>query len=130
MMSDLSLCVKKLKTIGGLDTIRDASNMMFSQDIGSLLIIDLEELVGIITERDVLRAIGEGCNPDETKVKDYMTSNPVTIKISEDLWKVRDLMIERKFRHMPVVNEGDVVVGIASLRDVLEECARSNDHRH
>ena len=122
--------MKKLKTIGGLDTIRDASNMMFSQDIGSLLIIDLEELVGIITERDVLRAIGEGCNPDEAKVKDYMTSNPITIKISEDLWSVRKIMIERKFRHMPVVNESDAVVGIASLRDVLAECAKSKEHCH
>jgi CBS domain-containing protein len=100
------------------DTLAEASAKMWRQQTGSLLIMDGARLIGIVTERDVLRTIGEGHDPKAVSLRDVMTSDVVTVKSDLSVREAAQIMFDKWFRHLPVVdNEGDVV-GIVSLRDL------------
>jgi CBS domain-containing protein len=73
---------------------------------------------GVITERDVLRAIAEGTDLDAAKVSDWMTPDPVAVERSTPLEDACDLMIDRGVRHL-LVREGDALVGVLNMRDVV-----------
>jgi CBS domain-containing protein len=73
---------------------------------------------GVITERDVLRAIAEGTDLDAAKVGDWMTPDPVAVERSTPLEDACDLMIQRGVRHL-LVREGDDLVGVLNMRDVV-----------
>lgn len=100
------------------DTLAEASAKMWRQQTGSLLIMEEGRLVGIVTERDVLRTIGEGHDPKAVSLRDVMTSDVVTVDADKPVREAAQIMFEKWFRHLPVVdNDGDVV-GIVSLRDL------------
>jgi CBS domain-containing protein len=80
-------------------------------------IVDVEG-GGVITERDVLRAIADGTDLDAAKVCDWMTPDPVAVERSTPLDHACDLMIERNVRHL-LVREGDELVGVLNMRDVV-----------
>jgi CBS domain-containing protein len=102
-------------------TVLDALSMMAEHNIGALLVMSDSEMVGIISERDCIRKVDVmGRNAKETKVKEIMTSNVVTLEASHPLEECMSLMIEKNFRHMPVC-EGKELLGILSVRDVLKE---------
>jgi CBS domain-containing protein len=73
---------------------------------------------GVITERDVLRAIAEGTDLDAAKVGDWMTPDPVAVERATPLERACDLMIDRGVRHL-LVREGDDLVGVLNMRDVV-----------
>jgi CBS domain-containing protein len=73
---------------------------------------------GVITERDVLRAIAEGTDLDAARVGDWMTADPVAVERSTPLDDACDLMIEHGVRHL-LVREGDRLVGVLNMRDVV-----------
>jgi CBS domain-containing protein len=79
--------------------------------------MDGERLVGILTERDMLRAVAEGFK-EEAKVSDWMTRHPETIEASDSTEHAAALMIHGGFRHLPVLEEGGVA-GIVSIRDLM-----------
>jgi CBS domain-containing protein len=85
--------------------------------VGAALVMEGESLVGILTERDVLRAVGQG-RVEGSTVADWMTRDPETIEPSESTDMAATLMIHGGFRHLPVV-EGGRVVGIVSIRDLM-----------
>ena len=102
-------------------TVLDALNMMAEHNIGALLVMSEGEMVGIVSERDCVRKVDVmGKNANETRVKDIMTSNVITMEASHPLEECMSLMIEKNFRHMPVC-EGKELLGILSVRDVLKE---------
>jgi CBS domain-containing protein len=101
------------------DTLAEASARMWQQQTGSLLILEDERLIGIVTERDVLRAVAEGNDPKSTSLRDLMTKDPVTVPPDSNLRDAAQIMFEKWFRHLPVVDETGKVVGIISLRDLL-----------
>ncbi len=102
-------------------TVLDALNMMAEHNIGALLVMSEGEMVGIVSERDCVRKVDVmGKNANETRIKDIMTSNVVTLEASHPLEECMSLMIEKNFRHMPVC-EGKELLGILSVRDVLKE---------
>jgi CBS domain-containing protein len=101
------------------DTLAEASAKMWQQQTGSLLILEGDRLVGIVTERDVLRAVAEGNDPKATSLRDVMTKDPVTITPDTELRDAAEIMFEKWFRHLPVVDETGDVAGIISLRDLL-----------
>lgn len=107
------------------DTLADASAKMWQQQTGSLLVMDGDRLAGIITERDLLRFVGEGGDPGAVKLSDVMTKDPVTVADTTRLKDAAEIMFERWFRHLPVVNSDGKVVGVISLRDLLSLVARS-----
>ncbi len=101
------------------DTVAEAAARMRQQQTGSLLVMEGDDLAGIVTERDVLRIVGEGKDPKVVSVRDAMTDNPVTIVRDASIKAAAEIMFQKWFRHLPVVTEGGEVVGIISLRDLL-----------
>jgi CBS domain-containing protein len=99
------------------DTLADAARKMWEQQTGSLLVMDGEELLGIITERDILKAVATGVPLHETRVSDAMTKDVVTVHPSASLREAAGVMAERWIRHLPVVERGNVL-GILSQRDL------------
>ena len=107
------------------DTVAEASAKMRQNQTGSILVMDSGKLAGILTERDVLRVVAEGKDPKTVTVRDEMTDSPVTIPTHTSLQQAAQTMVDKWFRHLPVVtNDGDVV-GIISLRDLLTIVAQS-----
>lgn len=106
------------------DTLADASARMWQQQTGSLLVMGGDRLIGIVTERDLLKFVGEGGDPNSVKLTDVMTADPVTVPAETDIKDAAEIMFERWFRHLPVVDSNGKVVGIISLRDLLSLVAQ------
>ena len=100
------------------DTLRAAANRMWSQQTGSLLVMDGAALLGIITERDVMKAVAQGKDVDATPVSDVMTKDVLTIAPDTTAHEAARHMAARWIRHLPVV-EGGRVVGLVSQRDLV-----------
>lgn len=109
------------------DTLAEASAKMWRQQTGSLLVMDGSRLVGIVTERDVLRTIGEGHDPKAVSLRDVMTSDVVTVKSDLSVREAAQIMFDKWFRHLPVVDNDGNVVGIVSLRDLNGLVAQGMD---
>jgi CBS domain-containing protein len=99
------------------DSLRSAAERMWRQQTGSLIIADGDQLIGIITERDVLRALALGANPDQTSVDDAMTAQVFTVTPDMPLQDAAREMASRWIRHLPVVEDGRLL-GVVSMRDV------------
>jgi CBS domain-containing protein len=99
------------------DSLRAAAERMWRQQTGSLLITEGDHLLGIITERDVLRAVALGADPDKTSVDDAMTAEVFTVTPDMPLQDAAREMAARWIRHLPVVEHGKLL-GVVSMRDV------------
>ena len=104
--------------IGPDATVAEAAATMARSRIGSLMVDDVGDGVGIITERDVVRAAGAGGDLLSTRVRDWMTVDPTTASVEEDVESAAATMLAGGFRHLPVT-EGDSVVGVVSMRTLL-----------
>jgi CBS domain-containing protein len=103
----------------GLDpatSLVEAARRMHERRVGAVVVTEAERLVGILTERDVLRAVATGAV--DGPVADAMTRSPETIEPDESVGQAAALMIHGGFRHLPVVDGGDVV-GMVSIRDLV-----------
>jgi CBS domain-containing protein len=101
-------------------TVLDALAKMAEKDVGSLVVMDGEKLVGIITERHYSRnVILKGKRSATTLVKDIMEQNVVHVRPDQSVELCMALMTEKRVRHLPVV-EGDKVIGIVSIGDLLK----------
>jgi CBS domain-containing protein len=109
------------------DTLADASSKMWSQQTGSLLVMESQKLIGIVTERDVLKAVAQGDDPRSTRLRDVMTKDVVTIGPGTNLREAATIMFDHWFRHLPVATQEGDVVGIISLRDLLSVVAQGMD---
>ncbi len=100
-------------------TVADAARAMTERKIGSACVVDERgRLLGIITERDVLRAAGSGRDLVNESVTGWMTPDPITIGPDEmPCSEIANIMMERGFRHLPIL-EDDELIGIVSMRDV------------
>lgn len=99
-------------------TLEEVASMMKEEDAGAIPVLDNDQLVGIITDRDiVLRCIAEGKDPTETNVEDILTDNLFTIEPDADLDEAARLMSERQIRRLPVVEDGELL-GVISLGDI------------
>jgi CBS domain-containing protein len=108
---------RDLLTVGPLVPLTEVAKRMVSRDVGAVLVMEGERLVGILTERDMLRAVAAGLD-DSTLVNDRMTRDPDTLESDETTRQAATLMIHGGFRHLPIV-EGDEVVGMLSIRDLM-----------
>lgn len=98
--------------------IADAAAQMHSADVGSLAIVDDGDVLGIFTERDVLRIVAEGVDPEGETVRSSMTAYPDEFPPDLDVVEAADWMLAAGYRHLPVVEEG-VLVGMVSIKDIL-----------
>jgi CBS domain-containing protein len=96
--------------------LREAASRMHERRVGAVVVLDGSRLVGILTERDVLRAVAT--DRVDGPVSDAMTRDPDTVESDEQAGQAGAVMIHGGFRHLPVV-DGDSVVGMISIRDLV-----------
>lgn len=108
---------RNLVTVAAELRLAEAAKRMAARSVGAVLVFDGERLVGILTERDILNAVGAEATGDAL-VGDWMTRHPDTIESSDSTDHAAALMIHGGFRHLPVV-EGGKIVGILSIRDLM-----------
>lgn len=102
------------------DTVSEAAEAMVRNRVGSVLVMASSTIMGIFTERDVLRAAAERVDLSTSTLRDWMTPDPITATGDTDSADAAETMIGHGFRHLPVV-ERDKLQGIVSLRDVLSD---------
>ncbi len=108
---------RDLLTVGPDDRLGEAAKRMVARGVGAVLVMDGERLGGILTERDLLKAVASGLS-DDARVRDWMTRHPETVEASDATDHAAALMIHGGFRHLPVMEDG-AVVGIISIRDLM-----------
>ncbi len=107
-----------IASLGPKDTVLDAARLMNDRHIGSVVIIDDDRLVGIFTERDVMRRIvAEQRDPASTPIAEVMTSPVACGAPHTALNELRNVMRRRKIRHIPIV-DGQKVLGMISIGDL------------
>ncbi|HLF41858.1 MAG TPA: CBS domain-containing protein [Acidimicrobiia bacterium] len=111
------LVVRDLVVVGPTHTLAQAARMMTAHRVGSAIVMT-EDGPGILSERDVLRAVADGADPAVATVGDYMTWNAILANSSWDTETAAKTMLENGFRHLVVVDGVDQV-GILSIRDLF-----------
>ncbi len=115
----LKSSTKKVVTINGDKIIFDAVEKLVTNKIGSLLVIDDDQkITGIITERDILyeNYVNYG---SESKINDVMTKEIVIGNLEDDIDYVKDMMINKRIRHMPILEDNELM-GMVSIGDILK----------
>ena len=118
-----------LHTVEHGATVAEAVRTMNEAHVGAVAVMDNGRLAGIFTERDVLRRVVESHrNADETPVADVMTSDVVVIKPTDTVQHAMLLVNTRNCRHLPVM-DGDTLVGMVSVRDLIGAVVDGQEHR-
>ena len=106
-------------TVNPGHSLRDAATQMAERGVGAAVVIDLEQPgPGIVTERDILKSIGRGENPDQESVSDHLSSDLTFAAPDWSLERAAEAMVRGSFRHLVVV-DGGRMVGILSMRDIV-----------
>ena len=113
------LMTRELLTVAPEDTIGEAAQRMVDRGVGSAVVSDYVRLIGIFTERDLMRAVAGRVHSSEARVREWMTTEPVTATPETSAEEAARTMLDNGFRHLPVI-EGERAVGIVSIRDVAE----------
>ncbi|HEV8565415.1 MAG TPA: CBS domain-containing protein [Actinomycetota bacterium] len=106
-----------LVTVEPAATVAEAATVMGGHHVGSAIVLEDGRLVGIFTERDILRALASDFDAAGHTVAQWMTKDPLTVDPGTSIADARDTMLDRGFRHLPVVEETRVL-GVVSLRDL------------
>lgn len=102
-------------------TVFDALHLLAEHDVGALLVMENDRLLGIFSERDYTRKIAlQGRDSRHTLVSEVMTPNVLVVKPTTEMRDCMTLMSQRKIRHLPVM-EGDKVIGMLSIRDLMND---------
>jgi CBS domain-containing protein len=119
------LMTREVLEVAPEDTLGQAAESMVERGVGSAVVSDFGRLIGILTERDLLRAVAGRVHSSEARVREWMTADPITASESTELKEAAETMLEQGFRHLPVVDD-DRAVGIVSIRDVVEWTVRGD----
>jgi CBS domain-containing protein len=109
---------REIVAVAPEDTLGEAAERMAEQGVGSSVVLDAGRLIGILTERDLLRAVAGRVHTSEARVREWMTEDPVTAPASTSADEAVRTMLDNGFRHLPVV-EGGRTVGVVSLRELM-----------
>ncbi len=101
-------------------TVLDSLKLMAENEVGAVVVMDRESLVGIATERDYARKVVlDGKLSADTTIREIMTANPVTVGAGDSMKTCMETMSHNHIRHLPVVDHGKLI-GVLSIRDMLE----------
>jgi CBS domain-containing protein len=104
-------------------SLREAIDVMAEQEVGSVIITEMGQLIGILTERDVITALWDEASIESTRVSEIMSEEPYCAAPDDTVNSTIERMVQYGIQHMPVVKEGRPV-GMISSRDLLREMAR------
>jgi CBS domain-containing protein len=105
-------------TVAPEDTLGEVAERMTTQNVGAVIVKDHGRLIGILTERDMLRAMAARVHTSDARVRQWMTADPITATADMTLDDAARVMLDNGFRHLPVV-DGSTILGVVSLRRVL-----------
>lgn len=106
------------EVIGPEATLGEAAERMIDQNVGCLAVIDRREMVGIVTEHDVVEAVAGGADPDKSLISAWMTEAPDTVPPHLTVREAATWLLETGYRHLPVMDGGELL-GVVSIKDVL-----------
>ena len=101
------------------DTLGEVAERMSAVNVGAVVVKDYGRLIGILTERDMLKAMAARVHTSEARVRQWMTEDPLTATAEMDVEEAAQVMLEHNFRHLPVLDDSGLVVGLVSLRRVV-----------
>jgi CBS domain-containing protein len=121
-MSVLELCDREIAAVGMEATVADAINKMLDHHVGAVAVVDSDfRVAGIFSERDVLRKMSlSGLDPRTASVRELMTTPVEMATRSTGPGEALTTMLERHFRHLPVADDSGKLLGILSIRNLLE----------
>jgi CBS domain-containing protein len=121
-MSILELCDKEAASVPLDATVQRAIRTMLDRDVGAVAVVDEKQRVaGVFTERDVLRRLSlSGLDPGQTPVREIMTTPVEMATLSTTAGEALATMVERHYRHLPIVDDDGRLLGMLSIRNVLQ----------
>ena len=114
---------KEVVTVGPHYNVADVASLMDAKGIGSVIVLEEERVMGILTERDILKVIGAGEDPKNVAAHEALIGDLYTIAPDASIEDAASQMTQARVRHLPVI-ENDQIVGIISIRDVVRWSAR------
>jgi len=105
-------------TVAPEDTLGEVAGKMTELNVGAVVVKDFGRMIGILTERDMLKAMAERVHTSEARVRQWMTPDPITASADMPVEEAARIMLDNGFRHLPVL-DGQTVLGIVSLRRVV-----------
>jgi CBS domain-containing protein len=105
-------------TVAPEDTLGETAQKLVDAKTGAAVVSDFGRLIGIISERDLLKAMAGRVHTSDARVREWMTEDPIVASPDLEVEEAAQIMLDNNFRHLPVV-EGDRVVGVASLRRLV-----------
>jgi len=115
MTTVADLMVTDVLTVEPSDSIGEAAEKMQAANVGAVVVTDFARIVGIVTERDLTRAVAARARAAEARCRQWMTPDPITVEPDTTVEEAAKIMLDHNFRHLPVVKDGRVL-GIVSLR--------------
>jgi CBS domain-containing protein len=101
------------------DTLGEVAERMTAINVGAVAVKDFGRLIGILTERDMLKAMAARVHTSEARVRQWMTEDPITAPADMEVEEAARIMLENGFRHLPVVDDNGQVISVVSLRRVV-----------
>jgi len=114
-----SLTTRAVLTVEADDSLRDAAVAMMERGVGSAVVLSAGKPTGLITDRDALRAVAQAREAQNFTVGDFVSGRMMTALPSTEVVEAAQIMRERGFRHLIVVDEQDDLVGVFSMRDLV-----------
>jgi CBS domain-containing protein len=104
------------------DTVYEALQLLAEYEVGALMVMDQGKLVGVLSERDYTRKIAlQGRSSKDTRVRDIMTRDVLYVTPQSTTNQCMALMSEKKIRHLPVIDKDGTVLGMISIRDIMDD---------
>jgi CBS domain-containing protein len=120
-MMTRDLMLKDVVTTNGNIPVREAIELLFKRHVGSVAIInDAGQCIGIFTERDAIRVVAQNM-PLDAPVEKVMTKNPFTVDVDSLFQEAKSIIVSAKIRHLPVIDKEGKLVGLISVRHILDE---------
>lgn len=121
-MTILRLCDEEFATVGAESNVAEAVQLMLARRVGAVVVVDADRVVGIFTERDVLKKLAlSRRDPEKVKVAELMTTPVKTASPETSPKEALSSMLEHHFRHLPVVDSSGRLRGVLSIRNLLHE---------
>ncbi|MGD0204765.1 MAG: CBS domain-containing protein [Candidatus Bathyarchaeia archaeon] len=120
-MMTRDLMLKEVVTTYGNVPVKEAIELLFKRHIGCIVIVDgAQRCIGIFTERDTIRIVAQNV-PLDAAIEKIMTKNPITVNEDSTFEEAKSIIKLQKIRHLPVTNTNGKLVGLISVRNILDE---------